>query len=126
VDAIKRKFGRDVRMDRADFQRTLREVGQEYVGLSDKLFTAFDTNRDGRLDAHELAGGLAVLAGNVNKSEKLSLMFEMYNSSGSDSITRQEMQQFMKSMYTVAMQYVDSQVGEACPHHCSSEFHLDI
>ena len=110
METIRRRFGRDVQMDRSEFSRVLNDVGPVYSGLADKLFTAFDTNRDGRLDAHELAGGLSVLAGNVKKNEKLSLMFEMYNTSGSDSISRQEMQRFMDSMFTVALQYADDQI----------------
>ena len=35
--------------------------------------------RSGRLSANELAGGMSVLAGKMNKTDKLNLMFDLYD-----------------------------------------------
>ena len=68
--------------------------------------------RDGRLNANELAGGLSVLAGGLNRDDKLNLMFDIYDRDRSGSISRTEMSEFMESMCSVAQQYANEQVKD--------------
>ena len=45
IGDIQRRFGRNVNVDRQQFTSLLREVGPEYAGVADSLFSAFDKNR---------------------------------------------------------------------------------
>ena len=55
---------------------------------------------------------MTLLAGSLNKSDKMNLMFDLYDRNRSGRISRAEMSEFMQSMSLLAVQFVDDQVKE--------------
>ena len=55
---------------------------------------------------------MTTLAGSVNKTDKMNIMFDLYDKDRSGTISRTEMSEFMESMYMLAVKFVDDQVRD--------------
>ncbi|XP_065183713.1 trafficking protein particle complex subunit 12-like isoform X1 [Sycon ciliatum] len=81
------KGKRGVLLDRAAFSRHF----QVPVILGDRLFEAFDTEKNGVVSFEEFARGLAVCLHGTT-SDKCELLFNMFNLAGDEGVSRDELQ----------------------------------
>jgi len=69
----------------------------------DRLFDSLDRNHDGRVDFQELASGLSILAGG-SRDDKVRAAFNLYDSDGNGYIDKEEMVNYLLSVYRVLFQ----------------------
>ena len=83
---------------REGFERVMAQHGG--INPDFGLFDLFDANGDGVIDFTELACGLSILTGG-SPIEKARAAFDLFDLDHSNSISRDEMELFLKSVYLV-------------------------
>lgn len=73
--------------------------------LAERLFTAFDKDRNGRIDCDEFLGGLALcLRGSTE--ERGQIVFDMFNLDGTEGVSISEITIMLKSLLSAAARIV--------------------
>ncbi|KAF1316742.1 Recoverin family protein, partial [Globisporangium splendens] len=65
----------------------------------DRLFTAFDTDKNGFVDFNELSSGLSVLCGGNSRDAKVQAAFDLYDTNGDGLISEEEMVHYLGSVF---------------------------
>lgn len=64
-----------------------------------RLFTAFDTDRNGFVNFNELSSGLSVLCGGDSRDAKVQAAFDLYDTNGDGLISEEEMVHYLGSVF---------------------------
>lgn len=73
--------------------------------VSDRLYTMFDVNGDGNLDAEEVATGLVLMVRGTRK-DRLKLAFSFFDAGGDGSMMKHEMRVFLRAFARVSSEVV--------------------
>lgn len=65
----------------------------------DRLFTAFDTDRNGFVDYNELSSGLSILCDGSSRDAKVQAAFDLYDTNGDGVISEDEMIHYLNSVF---------------------------
>ena len=76
------------------------EIERLYAVVLPKLFTMFDTDKNGVIDFAELGSGLSVLCGG-SREDKVRIAFQLYDYDGDGVITYDEMTRYLTSVFAV-------------------------
>ena len=111
LEDVENVFGNDVAgrrsYDRAKFRAKLRQMGFTSNLVMDKLYTMFDINGDGLLDAEEASCGLSLLA--VGKAdERLRHVFRIFDVGKTDAIQKHDMRVLLRAFVRVGMEAISS------------------
>lgn len=108
VDAV---FSKEVASqktyDKGQFRSVLRE-GLRFDNplVMDKLYTMFDVNGDGKLDAEEVATGLVLMV-RGSRHDRLKLAFSFFDAGGDGVMMKHEMRVFLRAFSRVSSEVMN-------------------
>lgn len=80
--------------------------------LAERLFVAFDKDRNGHIDRDEFLGGLALcLRGST--AERGQIIFDMFNLDGTDGVSVSEISAMLKSVLSAAVRIIHVREGQS-------------
>jgi len=115
----------DCGIDRRAFARLLASRGFEHSeSWTERLFTAFDANKDGKVDFRELCLGLSIFGrSNFKDKEKLHLCFKAFDLNGDETLSREEFRHAFEIIWRAvyseepAVKYIDWLFEQADADH---------
>ncbi|KAI8055220.1 hypothetical protein BDF22DRAFT_675958 [Syncephalis plumigaleata] len=99
-------------INRTDFQRCLRRLGERQFLVVDRLFHFFDQNEDGLISFAEFVSGISTL-GRGNFEEKIRYVFEGYDLDKDGYISKSEMHAVYSSFVQLSMELARCNVTAA-------------
>ncbi|DAZ96202.1 TPA: hypothetical protein N0F65_012392 [Lagenidium giganteum] len=78
--------------------RLTAEESEMVHDVIDRLFTAFDTDKNGFVDFNELSSGLSILCGG-SRDDKVQAAFDLYDTNGDGFISEEEMVHYLASVF---------------------------
>jgi Ca2+-binding EF-hand superfamily protein len=87
------------------FEKCLGPLGVEKNLITDRIFSFFDQDGDGRIDFSELVSGLSILCKGT-REEKMYFAFRGYDIDGDGRISRDELRQMFKAYFYLSMDMV--------------------
>jgi Ca2+-binding EF-hand superfamily protein len=108
VDAV---FSREVAQRRKYSKNSFRTVMREGLRFDNplvmnKMYTMFDVNGDGELDAEEVATGLVLMV-RGSRSDRLKLAFSFFDAGGDGAMMKHEMRVFLRAFSRVSMEVMN-------------------
>ena len=101
-----KKVARKGKLRVSEFKAFLTNIGfEKSQEVAQRLFNAFDLNRDGELQAEEFITGLTLMTGE-DSDRKLEFIFRMLDKDGSGGISELEIRTFMKNFFVLGVDAV--------------------
>ena len=124
-----RKVARRGKLKIAEFKAFLTTIGfAKAQDVAQRLFNAFDLNRDGELEAVEFISGLTLMM-DEDRDRKLEFVFRMLDKDGTGGISASEIRTFMKGFFvlgvdavSIILNTVQGLVGDSGSH----AYHTDL
>ena len=89
------------RMTEADIENVLERLRLKNRALKRRIMSAF-RDRNGEVSTHEFCSCLAMLCSSGNPRQKLEFAFRMFDSDGSGTLTRIEVESFVQDFFKMA------------------------
>merc|ERR1711871_31644 len=108
LEAEYKKVARRGKLKIGEFKAFLNNIGfKKSQHVAQRLFAAFDLNKDGELDAEEFITGLTLMT-ESDAEKKLEFIFRMLDKDGSGAISEIEIRVFMKGFFVLAVDCVNT------------------
>ena len=101
------------RMTEADVRSSLDKLNLKNDKVKDRIMGTFQT-RDGTIETHEFASGLAMLCGGGPVQDKLEFAFKMYDTNQDGGIQEGELKSFMKDFFSMSSKQTKSMLDSFC------------
>ena len=101
-----KKVARKGKLRMSEFKAFLTNIGfAKSQDVAQRLFNAFDLNRDGELQAEEFITGLTLMV-DEDRDRKLEFIFRMLDKDGAGGISETEIRTFMKGFFVLGVDAV--------------------
>lgn len=85
-------------LDKDQFLRAMPELGMRAPLLVDRVFRAFDKNKDGHIDKNEFLAVMTSLCSD-DETDKCRVVFSMYDSDNDGFVTKAELEQILRAYF---------------------------